>query len=74
MNTITLNGEECYSFWSSKIISKLPDSGLKICYKDYYTTKSSLYAKTASPTFNYSNNANSLEDICCTVNTEKPNT
>jgi hypothetical protein len=70
MNKITFNSEEYYSLLSSKLL----DSGLIIGYKDYYTTKSSLYEKTANPTFNYSINANSLDAIYCTVNTEKYNT
>jgi hypothetical protein len=70
MNKITFNSEEYYSLLSSKLL----DSGLIIGYKDYYTTKSSLYTKSANPTFNYSINANSLDAIYCTVNTEKYNT
>lgn len=64
MNKITFNSEEYYNLLSSKLL----DSGLIIGYKDYYTTKSSVYAKTANPTFNYSINANSLDAIYVTAN------
>lgn len=64
MNKITFNSEEYYNLLSSKLL----DSGLIIGYKDYYTTKSSTYAKTANPTFNYSINANSLDAIYITAN------
>ena len=64
MNKITFNSDEYYNLLSAKLL----DSGLIIGYKDYYTVKSSVYAKTANPTFNYSINANSLDAIYCTAN------
>ena len=64
MNKITFNSDEYYNLLSSKLL----DSGLIIGYRDYYTTKSSVYAKTANPTFNYSINANSLDAIYVTAN------
>ena len=64
MNKITFNSEEYYNLLSSKLL----DSGLIIGYKDYYTTKSSAYAKNSGQTFNYSINANSLDAIYITAN------